>query len=160
MRYEKYIIIAGVPCAGKSTVSLMIMKRMGFQHIRMDSIIVRWLHSFYWKWKSYNRETVLHEFISDLDSCYEAKDGIKRCIQYKKIRKSFNKDFPTIHRCGRWDLNPHERIAHKILSLARLPVPTLPHACTALCSVLQEVYYHLGTNKSIYFFRFFDFFCK
>ena len=29
--------------------------------------------------------------------------------------------------CGRWDLNPHERIAHKILSLARLPVPTLPH---------------------------------
>ena len=29
--------------------------------------------------------------------------------------------------CGRWDLNPHERNAHKILSLARLPVPTLPH---------------------------------
>ena len=24
-------------------------------------------------------------------------------------------------------MNPHERIAHKILSLARLPVPTLPH---------------------------------
>jgi len=24
-------------------------------------------------------------------------------------------------------LNPHEHIAHKILSLARLPVPTLPH---------------------------------
>ena len=31
-----------------------------------------------------------------------------------------------VHSCGRWDLNPHERIAHKILSLARLPVPTLP----------------------------------
>ena len=62
--------------------------------------------------------------------------------------------------CGRWDLNPHKRNAYKILSLARLPVPTLPHACTALCSVLQEVYYHLGTNKSIYFFRFFDFFRK
>ena len=31
-----------------------------------------------------------------------------------------------IYSCGRWDLNPHERIAHKILSLARLPVPTLP----------------------------------
>ncbi len=30
-------------------------------------------------------------------------------------------------KCGRWDLNPHERNAHKILSLARLPVPTLPH---------------------------------
>ena len=28
--------------------------------------------------------------------------------------------------CGRWDLNPHDRIDHKILSLARLPVPTLP----------------------------------
>jgi hypothetical protein len=24
-------------------------------------------------------------------------------------------------------LNPHDRIDHKILSLARLPVPTLPH---------------------------------
>ena len=32
----------------------------------------------------------------------------------------------TLNQCGRWDLNPHERIAHKILSLARLPVPTLP----------------------------------
>ena len=30
-------------------------------------------------------------------------------------------------KCGRWDLNPHDRIDHKILSLARLPVPTLPH---------------------------------
>ena len=29
--------------------------------------------------------------------------------------------------CGRWDLNPHKRNAYKILSLARLPVPTLPH---------------------------------
>ena len=29
--------------------------------------------------------------------------------------------------CGRWDLNPHKRNANKILSLARLPVPTLPH---------------------------------
>ena len=28
--------------------------------------------------------------------------------------------------CGRWDLNPHKRNAYKILSLARLPVPTLP----------------------------------
>ncbi len=35
--------------------------------------------------------------------------------------------FLDIKKCGRWDLNPHERIAHKILSLARLPVPTLPH---------------------------------
>ena len=28
--------------------------------------------------------------------------------------------------CGRWDLNPHANNMHKILSLARLPVPTLP----------------------------------
>ena len=32
----------------------------------------------------------------------------------------------SFFKCGRWDLNPHERNAHKILSLARLPVPTLP----------------------------------
>lgn len=36
---KKYIIIAGVPRAGKSTVSQMIAKRMGFQHLSMDSII-------------------------------------------------------------------------------------------------------------------------
>lgn len=36
---KKYIIIAGVPRAGKSTVSQMIAKRFGYQHISMDSII-------------------------------------------------------------------------------------------------------------------------
>ncbi len=36
---KKYIIIAGVPRAGKSTASQMIAKQMGFQHISMDSII-------------------------------------------------------------------------------------------------------------------------
>lgn len=36
---KKYIIIAGVPRAGKSTISKIIAKRMGFQHISMDSII-------------------------------------------------------------------------------------------------------------------------
>ncbi len=36
---KKYIIIAGVPRAGKSTISQMIAKRMGYQHISMDSII-------------------------------------------------------------------------------------------------------------------------
>jgi len=29
-------------------------------------------------------------------------------------------------------LNPHDRIDHKILSLARLPVPTLPRLCRRL----------------------------
>ncbi len=36
---KKYIIIAGVPRAGKSTVSQRIAKRMGYQHISMDSIL-------------------------------------------------------------------------------------------------------------------------
>ena len=35
-----------------------------------------------------------------------------------------------INKCGRWDLNPHARNEHKILSLARLPIPTLPHSDT------------------------------
>jgi len=39
IRLKKYIIIAGVPRAGKSTVSKMIAKRYGYQHISMDSII-------------------------------------------------------------------------------------------------------------------------
>ncbi len=33
----------------------------------------------------------------------------------------------TVFLCGRRDLNPHERNAHKNLNLARLPIPTLPH---------------------------------
>lgn len=36
---KKYIIIAGVPRAGKSTVSQLIAKQLGYQHISMDSVI-------------------------------------------------------------------------------------------------------------------------
>lgn len=35
----KHLLIAGVPRAGKSTVSQEISKRFGYQHISMDSII-------------------------------------------------------------------------------------------------------------------------
>ena len=45
----------------------------------------------------------------------------------KNVENSLKIKLSTFHQlCGRWDLNPHERNAHKILSLARLPVPTLP----------------------------------
>lgn len=36
---KKHIIIAGVPRSGKSTISQMISKNFGYQHISMDSII-------------------------------------------------------------------------------------------------------------------------
>lgn len=36
---KKHIVIAGVPRAGKSTLSAQISKRFGYQHISMDSII-------------------------------------------------------------------------------------------------------------------------
>lgn len=36
---KKHIIIAGVPRAGKSTVSQMIAHKFGYQHISMDSVI-------------------------------------------------------------------------------------------------------------------------
>ena len=36
---KKHIIISGVPRAGKSTVSRLISKAYGYQHISMDSII-------------------------------------------------------------------------------------------------------------------------
>lgn len=39
MKLKKHIIIAGVPRAGKSTISQIIAKRFGYQHISMDSII-------------------------------------------------------------------------------------------------------------------------
>lgn len=36
---KKHIIIAGVPRSGKSTISQIISKQFGYQHISMDSII-------------------------------------------------------------------------------------------------------------------------
>ena len=42
----KHIIIAGVPRAGKSTVSQMIAKKYGYQHISMDSIIAGFEKAF------------------------------------------------------------------------------------------------------------------
>ena len=48
-------------------------------------------------------------------------------IVYKKTANGS----PSVFECGRWDLNPHERNAHKILSLARLPVPTLPQTTSS-----------------------------
>ena len=36
---KKHIIISGVPRAGKSTISQMISKTFGYQHVSMDSII-------------------------------------------------------------------------------------------------------------------------
>lgn len=36
---KKHIIIAGVPRAGKSTVSKMIAHKYGYQHISMDSVL-------------------------------------------------------------------------------------------------------------------------
>ena len=47
------------------------------------------------------------------------KKKLKSCI---KLGFQLNNE-----KCGRWDLNPHDCNSHKILSLARLPVPTLPH---------------------------------
>ena len=51
--------------------------------------------------------------------------GTPRHTERKKSRSFDLLSFRSA--CGRWDLNPHDCNSHKILSLARLPVPTLPH---------------------------------
>ena len=56
---------------------------------------------------------------TEVNNFTKKKGPRKHCVF-----KGFSK-----HLCGRWDLNPHKRIAYKILSLARLPVPTLPRIC-------------------------------
>ena len=60
--------------------------------------------------------------------------------------------------CGRWDLNPHKRNAYKILSLARLPVPTLPHK--RLFSIARRLYYYTFRKKATTIFAFFHLFCS
>ena len=57
-----------------------------------------------------------------IEDIHKIRDKFK--MQYKKGNLNILK--VSFSHCGRWDLNPHERNAHKILSLARLPVPTLP----------------------------------
>ena len=37
--------------------------------------------------------------------------------------------------CGRRDLNPYAKTMHKILSLARLPIPTLPRDQLSLTGI-------------------------
>ena len=64
-------------------------------------------------------------------------------------KETYFKRFP-ISKCGRWDLNPHVRNEHKILSLARLPVPTLPHI------ILRRPDYNIKTQKQCQ--PFFDFY--
>ena len=46
--------------------------------------------------------------------------------------------------CGRWDLNPHDCNSHKILSLARLPVPTLPRTVSIISKLWLRVNRYLG----------------
>lgn len=43
---KKHIIVAGVPRAGKSTISKMISKKFGYQHISMDAIIAGFEKNF------------------------------------------------------------------------------------------------------------------
>ena len=55
---------------------------------------------------------------------------------------------PLIEQCGRWDLNPHDCNNHKILSLARLPVPTLPHIFDFLSLVSRD--FDIISNQTKY----------
>ncbi len=57
----------------------------------------------------------------------DLEHGFKARIGSVKKKSSGNLPELSFLSCGRWDLNPHKRNAYKILSLARLPVPTLPH---------------------------------
>ncbi|MFQ8627684.1 MAG: hypothetical protein ACLSAR_02830, partial [Dorea formicigenerans] len=50
------------------------------------------------------------------------------------------------------------RNAYKILSLARLPVPTLPHK--RLFSIARKLYYYTFREKATTIFAFFHLFCS
>ena len=65
-------------------------------------------------------------------------------LQKKKALK--NQGFFLKDSCGRWDLNPHDCNSHKILSLARLPIPTLPQKKIFRSFFMQEK----GLEPSLY----------
>ena len=54
--------------------------------------------------------------------------------------------------CGRRDLNPYAKTMHKILSLARLPIPTLPRDQLSLTDVII----HHASQKVNSFFEIFS----
>ena len=58
--------------------------------------------------------------------------------------------FLSNKKCGRWDLNPHKRNAYKILSLARLPVPTLPHIAFHRDKNLYAIRYEIVTTYVVH----------
>ena len=66
-------------------------------------------------------------------------------LLFYEIKKPL--DSKGFSNCGRWDLNPHDRIDHKILSLARLPVPTLPHD---ICCPKIIILHHSSNVNSFY----------
>ena len=78
--------------------------------------------------QTYNK--VLSALTQDKTEIEQGTLGNTRIISFsqrKNVENSPKIKLSTFYQlCGRWDLNPHERNAHKILSLARLPVPTLP----------------------------------
>ena len=61
---KKHMIIAGVPRAGKSTISRIIAKRAGYQHISMDSVIA-------------GIEKVFPETEIDTDALIKPQDNLK-----------------------------------------------------------------------------------
>ena len=67
-------------------------------------------------------------------------------------RKTSGHNLRFSFQCGRWDLNPHDCNSHKILSLARLPVPTLPHVCQRLSYSTKQT--HICQHLFLFFLIF------
>ena len=88
----------------------------------------------------------MHQFLSYTVFSCEAHNE-KKCYPVSRIA--------FLSLCGRWDLNPHACNKHKILSLARLPVPTLPRiglppTVDIICMIRSFV------NNKLYLFLFFS----
>ena len=83
------------------------------------------------------------------DSCSSANSdtSAKMIFGCDAAASSFPASFiPELRykKCGRWDLNSHALSGHKILSLARLPIPTLPQ---------RRLYYHRKAICASIFFK-------
>lgn len=92
----------------------------------------------------FRRGTLIMVVLAQLNKPMYGYSLVKE-LEGKGISIEGNTLYPLLRR---WDLNPHDCNNHKILSLARLPVPTLPHIFDFLSLVSRD--FDIISNQTKY----------
>ena len=89
--------------------------------------------------------------------CFIMSRADSSWIKFTRCRTKKDFDFSKSFSCGRRDLNPYAKTMHKILSLARLPIPTLPQVVFITNECYNNKYLYKSQHLFSYFLYFFIF---